>query len=255
MSTCSFFFAPGEIGRYDKCIADRLNRSSDYTRKTGTNRPLRSKGISPRSRDTRRQILEAADRALRSKGLLGASTREIAREAGVADGTIYVHFADRIDLFLALIQEHLPIFVDPLKRLQTRIGKRTVEANLSDVLDASFAWHTRMRPVFGALAADPALLDALRERLIQRNEGPHLAVRCVEAYLNQEKQLGRVNAGISAAAVAIALFGASHYWSSVLDRLGNTLGYSRKTLIREVIDSLTCGLEPKLAMRKQQRRK
>src|SRR5690349_6539922 len=110
---------------------------------------------SSRSRETRRQILEAADRALKNKGLLGASTREIAREAGVADGTLYVHFADRIDLFMALIQEHLPAFVEPLKLLPHRAGRRSVKANLAEVLEAFITWHQKLIPLFSAVNADP----------------------------------------------------------------------------------------------------
>ncbi len=53
--------------------------------------------------DKRRQILEAAERVFRAKGLAGATTREIARDAGCAEGTIYLHFEDRMALFSAVL--------------------------------------------------------------------------------------------------------------------------------------------------------
>lgn len=202
-------------------------------------------GIGVRSRDTRRQILEAAERALRAKGLLGASTREIAREAGVADGTLYVHFSDRIDLFLALIQEHLPPFVEPLKRLQHRVGRGTVRANLAEVLEGTITWHECLFPVFGAVSADPQLSEALRKRLAERNEGPHRAICAVESYLVAEQKLGRVNSKANPRAIALLLFGASHFWNAAKKSVGNDLGWSRERLVKDVVNSLAAGLEPR----------
>jgi AcrR family transcriptional regulator len=179
---------------------------------------------------------------LRDKGLAGASTREIAREAGVADGTLYVHFHDRVDLFMALIQEHLPAFVEPLKLLPHRAGRSSVKANLAEVLDAFITWHQKLIPVFSAVNADPSLSEALRLRLAERNEGPHLSVAAVERYLAAEQELGRVNPKVNPKAIAITLFGSSHYWNSCVHSVGNPLGYSRETLIKDVVDSLFAGL-------------
>lgn len=199
-------------------------------------------GAWSKSRDTRRQILEAAERVLREKGLPGASTREIAREAGVADGTLYVHFHDRVDLFMALIQEHLPAFVEPLKLLPHRAGRRSVKANLAEVLEAFITWHQKLIPVFTAINADPSLSEALRSRLSERNEGPHLSVAAVERYLELERQLGRINPKTNPKTIAILLFGGPHYWNSCVHSVGNDLGYSREALIKDIIDSLFAGL-------------
>jgi AcrR family transcriptional regulator len=213
--------------RYDRVIAKAVTKSN---------------GAWTRSRETRRQILEAAERVLREKGMPGASTREIAREAGVADGTLYVHFHDRVDLFMALIQEHLPAFVEPLKLLPHRAGRRSVKANLAEVLEAFITWHQKLIPVFSAVNADPSLSEALRIRLSERKEGPHLSVAAVERYLELEQQLGRVNPKANPKTIAILLFGAPHYWNSCVHSVGNDLGYSRQALIKDVVDSLFAGL-------------
>jgi AcrR family transcriptional regulator len=179
---------------------------------------------------------------LRAKGLSGASTREIAREAGVADGTLYVHFHDRVDLFMALIQEHLPAFVEPLKLLPHRAGRRSVKANLAEVLEAFITWHQKLIPVFSAVNADPSLSEALRLRLAERKEGPHLSVAAVEQYLAAEQELGRVNPKANPKATVMLLFGAVHYWNSVRHAVGNDLGYSREKLMKDIVDSLFAGL-------------
>ena len=204
---------------------------------------MQLKDPSPRTRDTRKLILEAADRALRLKGLLGASTREIAREAGVADGTLYVHFADRIELFLALLVDYLPPFVEPLRRLEHLVGRRTVRLNLSDVLEGSLAWHSKILPLFSALSADPSLLQAFRSRLAARNEGPHLSIGALEAYLLAEQRIGRVHPKANPRAAAMLLFGASQYWTSIVQNMECDLGFSRERVVKETIRSLMLGLK------------
>ncbi|MGV0026046.1 TetR/AcrR family transcriptional regulator [Phormidesmis priestleyi] len=75
---------------------------------------------------TRERLLDAAERVIRTKGLAAASTREIAREAGCADGTLYNHFVDRADLFVAVFLEklHLTSLHQILfSSKQSRVGK------------------------------------------------------------------------------------------------------------------------------------
>ena len=60
---------------------------------------------------TRQYILEAAERMLQSKGLARLTNKEIAQEAGCAEGTLYNHFETKEDLILSAIEEHLPDFL------------------------------------------------------------------------------------------------------------------------------------------------
>jgi len=45
--------------------------------------------------DTRSSILEAAERVIRDRGMSSATTKEIARQAGCAEGSIYRYFQDK----------------------------------------------------------------------------------------------------------------------------------------------------------------
>jgi hypothetical protein len=99
-----------------------------------------------------------------------------------------------------------------------------------------------MAPVFGALAADRPLMAAVRERLRERGQGAHLAVRSVENYLLAEQKLGRVNAKADAKGAAIALFGVSHFWTMSCFSMAQDFGYSREVLIKQAIASLLAGL-------------
>jgi AcrR family transcriptional regulator len=51
----------------------------------------------------REQILEAATRVFAEKGFRRATTREVAREAGVSEGTIYNYFEDKDALLMAIM--------------------------------------------------------------------------------------------------------------------------------------------------------
>lgn len=53
----------------------------------------------------RAQILEGAGRVISRMGYDAASVSDIAREAGVSKGTIYVYFSGKEDLFIALMEE------------------------------------------------------------------------------------------------------------------------------------------------------
>src|SRR5512145_2314084 len=60
----------------------------------------RSETAPARSRaETRRRLLEAAVALFAEKGLHGVTSAQIARRAGVATGTFYLHFADKEALF------------------------------------------------------------------------------------------------------------------------------------------------------------
>ncbi|MCH3942178.1 MAG: TetR/AcrR family transcriptional regulator [Atopobiaceae bacterium] len=57
--------------------------------------------------DQRQRIIDAAKRVFATKGLNGASLREIAREAGVTTGAIYYHFENKNDLLAQVMSKQV----------------------------------------------------------------------------------------------------------------------------------------------------
>ena len=57
--------------------------------------------------DKRARILEAAVRVFADRGFFNATVAEIARAAGVADGTIYLYFKSKDDLLLRVFDEKM----------------------------------------------------------------------------------------------------------------------------------------------------
>ena len=59
----------------------------------------------PKAADKRRRILEAAVGVFARKGYFAARVSDIAKRAGVADGTIYLYFRNKEDILVRLFDE------------------------------------------------------------------------------------------------------------------------------------------------------
>lgn len=58
-----------------------------------------------RTDDKRQRILEAATRVFARKGYFASRVSDVARKAGVADGTIYLYFRNKDDILVSLFDE------------------------------------------------------------------------------------------------------------------------------------------------------
>lgn len=70
---------------------------------------------------TRRRLLDGAALVLRKEGFENLTTSRVAREAGVAQPTFYVHFRDMDDLLHALADENLGQIRKPLREARQSI--------------------------------------------------------------------------------------------------------------------------------------
>lgn len=78
---------------------------------------------------TREKILDAALRRFSEKGYLGATTREIAQEARVAEITLFRHFSSKEVLFEAVLSTHS--FLPALREIIPSIKEKPIEEALS----------------------------------------------------------------------------------------------------------------------------
>lgn len=111
-----------------------------------------------------RQILEGAQSVFLRRGFDAASMNDIAREAGVSKGTIYVYFNNKDDLFVELCEHHR----------QTTFGK------LIGQLDKGFSTREELTE-FGValvtLITSPTAIQAQRIVLGVCDRKPELASR------------------------------------------------------------------------------
>jgi AcrR family transcriptional regulator len=155
----------------------------------------------------RRRIIDAADALIREHGLAGATTREIARVAGCAEGSIYVHFQDKIDLVIAVIVEREPFFAELLE-LPAKAGEETIEANLVPWVEELMQLLRENQPIFYALMGDRNVFGRFKERLRERQTGPIAVFQAAAAYVRAEQALGRIDAAGEPEVVASILIGA-----------------------------------------------
>src|SRR5689334_13035846 len=71
---------------------------------------------SDRGGEKRERILLAAERIFARHGFFAARVSEIAKEAGVADGTIYLYFKSKDDLLISLFENRMRQVNDALRR-------------------------------------------------------------------------------------------------------------------------------------------
>lgn len=57
--------------------------------------------------DKRKLILDGAEKIFAAKGFAGSKVEEIAEQAGVAKGTIYLYFPSKEEVFISLIEERV----------------------------------------------------------------------------------------------------------------------------------------------------
>jgi AcrR family transcriptional regulator len=190
----------------------------------------------------RRRIVAAADGLIREHGLAGATTREIARAAGCAEGSIYVHFEDKIDLVIAVVVEGEPHF-ERLLELPGTAGEASVEENLAGFAEELLELMGENLPIFLALLADRAVFARFAERIRERGTGLFAVAGAVEAYVRAEQELGRIAAEARPPVVATILVGAcrDRALKAVLDPGAPAPGPS---FAAELARAVVVGLDP-----------
>ncbi len=108
--------------------------------------------------DKRRRILDAAVSVFAQNGFYNAKVSQIAKEAGVADGTIYLYFKNKEDI---LIQ----VFIDAMDE----ILRRQDEA-LADIADPIVKLRTFIRVHFASVAESRAMAEVITVELRQSSK-------------------------------------------------------------------------------------
>lgn len=120
--------------------------------------------------ERRTQILKAASEIFTRKGFAATTVPEIARLAGVATGTIYLYYANKRELFIAVIRNL--IITAPLLDLIYRITGDNISTVFPQIIQNRFdliqseemAW---MPSLMGEVARDPELRTLWSERFFK----------------------------------------------------------------------------------------
>jgi TetR/AcrR family fatty acid metabolism transcriptional regulator len=108
-----------------------------------------------RDPDKPQQIIEAAVRVFARKGYFSSRVSDIAREAGIAAGTIYLYFDTKEDILIRLFRDKMAAFVAELWQAIAEEG------------DAVAKVRRLVRMHFQMLERDPALAEVVQVELRQ----------------------------------------------------------------------------------------
>jgi AcrR family transcriptional regulator len=193
---------------------------------------------------TQQQLLDAADQIIRERGVARATTKEIAKAAGVAEGTLYKHFERKEDLFLALFRQRVPAeYKEAISEHQAGTG--SLRANLTAIALAGMRHFEQLVPLMVAFFADADSHARLQAFLQETGGGPQRVYANVAAYLTEEQALGRVNRHVTPLSGAALLLGPC--WQLVFLRqfLGtNPVAVSEEQFVDELVQALLSGLAP-----------
>jgi AcrR family transcriptional regulator len=156
----------------------------------------------------RQHILDAAEQVIQDLGMKCATTREIARRAGCAEGSIYRYFPDKQALFHEIVKTRFPQFLDLIRTLPGLAGTGTVRKNLEAVAVNALGFYRVIVPIVVGAMSDHELLLQQRRHFEERNGGPLQAIRLVSTYLREERKLGRVSDQVSPEHATRLLLGA-----------------------------------------------
>ena len=151
--------------------------------------------------ERRRKIVQAAMYVFSRSGFSGATTRKIAKKAGISEAMIYSHFKDKEDLYSAIIdqkmQESEPLYY-PLDAMRKKDDERVFETIVSNFMQRYSEDTTFLRLLLfsaleghelaGMFVAGPVrrffefLAEYMRERIDEeafKPINPEIASRCL----------------------------------------------------------------------------
>ncbi|MBO1514284.1 TetR/AcrR family transcriptional regulator [Metabacillus bambusae] len=120
-----------------------------------------------------KQIIDAAVIVIAENGYHQAQVSKIAKQAGVADGTIYLYFKNKEDILVSLFQEKMGVFIEK------------IEEEIRSVETAAEKLFTLIETHFSLLAEDHHLAIVTQLELRQSNKELRLRINEVlKGYFN-----------------------------------------------------------------------
>ncbi|MBD1381146.1 TetR/AcrR family transcriptional regulator [Metabacillus arenae] len=120
-----------------------------------------------------KQIIDAAVIVIAENGYHQAQVSKIAKQAGVADGTIYLYFKNKEDILVSLFQEKMGVFIEKIR--SEIAGKTSSAEKLYLLVEKHFTWF----------AEEPHLAIVTQLELRQSNKDLRLRINEVlKGYLD-----------------------------------------------------------------------
>ena len=153
----------------------------------------------------REHLIATAERLISSRGTAALTVREIAREAGVADGVLYNYFDGKEDLLANAVAAHVRTIEAGLEDLP-RAGEGEVAENLRTHVRYGIALHRALLPLMAGLGPQSEVVTRFTGLMAPDANWRDELLR----YLHAERDLGRLAPGAPVQAAAAMIVGVCH---------------------------------------------
>ena len=145
---------------------------------------------------TREQLLDAAERVFRERGVTRTSLAEVAAAAGVTRGAVYWHFRDKADLFDAMCQRATLPLEETLARASTMVLDDPLAALRLLAIDAltRLATDPRTQAVFEVVFHKCELIGELAPIATRRDRERRDCLTHVESIVTRAVDAGQLPA-------------------------------------------------------------
>src|ERR1051325_442191 len=154
-------------------------------------------------RDKRERILAAAERIFARHGFFAAKVSDVAKEAGVADGTIYLYFKNKDDLLISLFERRMQQVNETLRAATAKV--KSPREQLRAFVKAY------LQLVHDEPTAAEVLTIELRQssKFMKEYENPEFAdfLRLLGGIIAAAQDKGEIEASIPAHVAAPMIFG------------------------------------------------
>lgn len=183
------------------------------------------------------QILDAATRVFATKGFRAATTREIAAEAGVSEGTIYNYFDSKYDLLIAMSQR---LALESLQQLDQLPPQEDVRAYVTALVKDRFDLLMKNMDLVRALMPEVLVDEDLRQAYVEQVLSPALSY--LGRYIDSRTEAGvfrEVKTDIVGRAIIGAVMSFGYLWLHHPSELETR---STEELVSEVVGLFLDGL-------------
>ena len=116
-----------------------------------------------RKKETRQLLLESAFETFAKLGFHGASVDKIAEHAGFSKGAVYAHFHTKEDLFLAIVEQQMNLYVWNIRQV---IGQQQSLLHFIETMD-EYCDSVRQQTQTWSMLSMEFLLYAMREESVR----------------------------------------------------------------------------------------
>ena len=149
------------------------------------------------------QIIDAAVIVIAENGYHQAQVSKIAKQAGVADGTIYLYFKNKEDILVSLFQEKMGVFIEKIE--EEIKNKPSAADKLYSLIDKHFTLLSEDHHL--AIVTQLELRQSNKDLRLRINEVLKGYLNVVDKIISEGKEKGEFREGLDERLARQMIFG------------------------------------------------